>query len=87
MITLKLGDVVPISGGSWVVGSVTVDAAGQAFAWQLLLVPAGKLPTDLGKTWTRDETETLYVSQPATLSTTTALEPPLAPPAPPPPAA
>jgi len=77
VIALGLGDVVPLAGGTWVVGSVTADAAGVAFAWQLFQVPEGKLPGDLGKTWTRAEaTETAYLSRPAEVSTITDLEPP-----------
>jgi hypothetical protein len=81
MLMMKLGDVVVLGEGDWVVGVVTATTAGVTYAAQLFKVPPGQLPANFGKTWTSGDpgVETAYVTMPVPLSITTTIEAGLSP--------
>jgi len=80
MIDLKLGDNVTIGADLYVVATVT---GLPPYWWQLVRVPEGKNPRDLGKTWTRDETagDALELTQSHAAPPSVSLEDPVPPPA------
>lgn len=76
-MTLQLGDVVPLGGELYVVATVTGIPPQ---SWQLVRVPAGAKPLDLGITWKRSDTDYLTLFQQPSAPPSASLEPPQKPP-------